>query len=188
MIKPVSTLRVTYYDTNEVRLIRNQCLAILKALRDHLIVNFFCGDLENSTGIKGSDLRPRACLAATVPFRSPIQMTLSLPFQNGEKVIFTAETVAQRNGTVAAKQVLREEIKEPGTEVAETRRKAGLWIGWIVGTCVDSVCYTDIFSSISLYFHLRSSSSSFYTTTKGPRGAGRAPGGKIEGEIGGGGA
>ena len=29
----------------------------------------------------------RACLAATVPFRSLIQMTLSLPFQNGEKVI-----------------------------------------------------------------------------------------------------
>jgi len=34
-------------------------------------------------------------------------MTLFLPFQNGEKVIFTAETVAQRNGTVVAKQALR---------------------------------------------------------------------------------
>ena len=49
----------------------------------------------------------RACLATTVPFRSPIQMSLFLPFQNGEKVIFTAETVAQWNGTVAAKQALR---------------------------------------------------------------------------------
>jgi len=29
----------------------------------------------------------RVCLATTVPFRSPIQMTLSLPSQNGEKVI-----------------------------------------------------------------------------------------------------
>ena len=48
----------------------------------------------------------RACLAATLPFRSPIQMILSLPFQNGEKVIFTAEMVAQRNGTVAVKQAL----------------------------------------------------------------------------------
>jgi len=36
-------------------------------------------------------------LDTTVPFRFPIQMVLSLPFQNGEKVIFTAET---SNGTV----------------------------------------------------------------------------------------
>jgi len=33
-------------------------------------------------------------------------MTLFLPFQNGERVTFTAETVAQRNGTVAAKEAL----------------------------------------------------------------------------------
>jgi len=33
-------------------------------------------------------------------------MTLFLPFQNGE-VIFTAETVAQRNGTIVAKQALK---------------------------------------------------------------------------------
>jgi len=45
----------------------------------------------------------RACLATTVPFRSPIQMTPFLPFQNGEKVIFTAETIVQRNGSVVAK-------------------------------------------------------------------------------------
>ena len=31
-----------------------------------------------------------------VPFRSPIQITLSLPFQNGEKAIFTVETVANQ--------------------------------------------------------------------------------------------
>jgi len=48
----------------------------------------------------------RACLVTTVPFRSPIQMALFLPFQNGEKVVFTAETVVQRNGTVVAKQAL----------------------------------------------------------------------------------
>ena len=48
----------------------------------------------------------RACLATTVLFRSPIQMTFFLPFQSGEKVIFTAETVAQRNGIVIAKQAL----------------------------------------------------------------------------------
>jgi len=32
----------------------------------------------------------------TVPFRSPIQIALSLPFQNGEKAIFTVETVAKQ--------------------------------------------------------------------------------------------
>ena len=35
----------------------------------------------------------------TVPFRSPIQMALSLPFQNGENATSTVETVAQRNGS-----------------------------------------------------------------------------------------
>jgi len=34
-------------------------------------------------------------------------MSLFLPFQNGEKVIFTAETVAQQNGTVESKQALK---------------------------------------------------------------------------------
>ena len=42
----------------------------------------------------------------TVPFRSPIQMTLFLPFQNGENAIFTAETFAQQNGPIFAKQAL----------------------------------------------------------------------------------
>ena len=41
-------------------------------------------------------------------FRFPIQMALFLPFQNGEKVIFTVETVAERNGPISAKQALRE--------------------------------------------------------------------------------
>jgi len=35
-------------------------------------------------------------LDVTVPFRSPIQIALSLPFQNGEKAIFTVETVAKQ--------------------------------------------------------------------------------------------
>jgi len=48
----------------------------------------------------------RACLATTAPFSSPIQMTLFLRIQSGEKVTFTAETVVQRNGTVVAKQAL----------------------------------------------------------------------------------
>ena len=37
----------------------------------------------------------RVCLDTTIPFRYPIQTTLFLPFQNGEKA---AETVPQRNG------------------------------------------------------------------------------------------
>ena len=48
----------------------------------------------------------RVCLDAMVPFRSLIQIALFLPFQGGEKVIFTAETVAQRNGPIFAKQAL----------------------------------------------------------------------------------
>ena len=48
----------------------------------------------------------RACLDATVPFRSPIQIALFLPFRNGEKPIFTAETVAERNGPIFGKQAL----------------------------------------------------------------------------------
>ena len=44
-------------------------------------------------------------MATTVPFRSPIQIALFLPFQNRD-VIFTTETVAQPNGTVIAKQTL----------------------------------------------------------------------------------
>ena len=54
--------------------------------------------------------RVRACLDATVPFRSPIQIDLFLPFQNGRKPIFTAETVAQRNGPIFAKQALSEYV------------------------------------------------------------------------------
>ena len=45
----------------------------------------------------------RACLDATVPFGSPIKIALFLPFRNGEKAIFTVETVAQRNGPIVAK-------------------------------------------------------------------------------------
>ena len=48
----------------------------------------------------------RACLDTTVPFSFLIQMALFLPFQNGEKIIFTAETVAQPNGLIFAKQAL----------------------------------------------------------------------------------
>ena len=36
----------------------------------------------------------RACLDATLPFRSLIQIVPFLPFQNGGKAIFTAETFA----------------------------------------------------------------------------------------------
>jgi len=53
--------------------------------------------------------RPGHCQSLfgyTVPFRFPIQMTFSLPFQNGEKAIFTPETVAQLNGPFFAKQAL----------------------------------------------------------------------------------
>ena len=31
-------------------------------------------------------------------------MAISLPFQNGEKILFTVETVAERNGPIFAKQ------------------------------------------------------------------------------------
>ena len=48
----------------------------------------------------------RACLDATVPFRSPIQISLFLPFQNGKNALFTVETVAERNGPIFAKQAL----------------------------------------------------------------------------------
>ena len=39
-------------------------------------------------------------------------MTLSLPFQNGEKAIFTTETVAQRNSPIFTKQALKNARKE----------------------------------------------------------------------------
>jgi len=55
----------------------------------------------------GTKRQLRACLATTVPFRSPIQMAPFLPFQSGEEVVFTAETVAQQNGTIVAKQALK---------------------------------------------------------------------------------
>ena len=47
---------------------------------------------------------PRVCWDATVLFHSPIQISLFLRFQNREKAIFTAETVAQRNGPIFTKQ------------------------------------------------------------------------------------
>ena len=39
-------------------------------------------------------------------FRFPLKMTLFLPFQNRENVLFTAETVAQRRGPMFAKQAV----------------------------------------------------------------------------------
>jgi len=39
-----------------------------------------------------------------VPFCSPIQIALFVPFQNEEKAIFTEKTVAQRNGPIFAKK------------------------------------------------------------------------------------
>ena len=51
-------------------------------------------------------LTVRPCLDATVPFYSLIQIILFLPFQNGGKAIFTAETVAQPNSPIFAKQAL----------------------------------------------------------------------------------
>ena len=46
----------------------------------------------------------RACLDTAVSFRPPIQIDLFLPLQNGEKAIFTVETVAEQNGPIFAKQ------------------------------------------------------------------------------------
>ena len=43
---------------------------------------------------------------AKVSFRSPIQIDPFLPFQNGGRAIFTAETVAQQRGPIFAKQAL----------------------------------------------------------------------------------
>ena len=51
--------------------------------------------------------RVRACLDATVPFHSLIQMVLFLLFQNRKNALFTVEMVAERNGPVFAKQALR---------------------------------------------------------------------------------
>ena len=53
-----------------------------------------------------STLSLSACLDTTIPFRSPIQMALFLPFQNGKNSLFTVETVAERNGLIIAKQAL----------------------------------------------------------------------------------
>lgn len=44
--------------------------------------------------------------SGSVPPPHIIQMAPFLPFQSQEKVIFTAGTAAQRNGTVVAKQAL----------------------------------------------------------------------------------
>jgi len=62
----------------------------------------------------------RACLVGgTVPFRSPIiQMSLFLPFQNGENAIFRAGTVAQRNRPIFAKQAINIQ-KDPSPPTAQ---------------------------------------------------------------------
>ena len=39
-------------------------------------------------------------------FCFPLKITLFLPFQNREKVLFTAETVTQQNGPMFAKQTI----------------------------------------------------------------------------------
>jgi len=49
----------------------------------------------------------RACLDATVPFRSPIQTARFLPCQDEKNALFTVETVAERDGTVASKQAIK---------------------------------------------------------------------------------
>ena len=46
-------------------------------------------------------------MVGKVPLCSLIQMSLFLPFQNGENAIFRAETVAQRNGPIFAKWAQR---------------------------------------------------------------------------------
>ena len=46
-------------------------------------------------------------LKACLDTRFPMQMALFFPFQNGGKVISTAEAVAQRNGPIFAKKGLR---------------------------------------------------------------------------------
>ena len=48
-----------------------------------------------------------ACLDETVPFRSPIQVAIFLPFQNRENALFIVETVAERNCPIFAKQALK---------------------------------------------------------------------------------
>ena len=50
--------------------------------------------------VRRKSLRP--CFVAKAPFGCPIQMTAS----TGEKAIFTAETVAPVNGSIATKQGL----------------------------------------------------------------------------------
>ena len=50
----------------------------------------------------------RACLDTTVPFCSPIQMTLFLPFQNRKNPLFIVEMVAERNSPAFAKQALND--------------------------------------------------------------------------------
>ena len=61
----------------------------------------------------------------TVPFRSSIQIVRFLPFQNGGKAIFTAETVTQQNGLIFAKQAL---VKGDGCN-AELSKNGKLFIG-----------------------------------------------------------
>ena len=60
----------------------------------------------------------RARLDTIVPFCSSIQIALVLLFQNGEKAIFTAETVAQWNCPIFAKQALSNKIS--GGPLAES--------------------------------------------------------------------
>ena len=52
----------------------------------------------------------RARLDPIVPFRSPIQIAIVLPFRNGEKAIFIEEMVAQWNCPIFAKQSLSNKI------------------------------------------------------------------------------
>ena len=47
----------------------------------------------------------------SAPFLHIIEIVFFLPFQNGRKAIFTAETVPQRNGPIFAEQALMKEAK-----------------------------------------------------------------------------
>jgi len=64
---------------------------------------------ENHVKVKELGYGIRPCSVVTGPFRCPI-LEYKWPFQNGEKVISTAETVAQRNGTIATEQGLKHSL------------------------------------------------------------------------------
>jgi len=46
----------------------------------------------------------RTYLNTTVPPQSPIQTTVSLPFQSGEKAVSTKKMAAKRNGSLYTRQ------------------------------------------------------------------------------------